>query len=105
MGVSSFHIQLTEVAEMKMMPTTFLLITLLCVLPPPPVASKNVKLKHVHNEIHKILDSMRTCSNQNCPGCTTEYDCIDAGSPCCWCEEFDPPRCIFDCMNCGFNQE
>ena len=38
-----------------MMLTKFLLITLLCVLPPAPVARKNL-LKHVHKDIHNISD-------------------------------------------------
>jgi len=42
-----------------MMPTTFLLITLLCVLPPPPVSCKSVKLKHIHNMLHKMMDLLR----------------------------------------------
>merc|ERR1712228_42087 len=55
MGVSSYLIQLTE---MKMIPSTFLLITLLCVLPPPPVACKKNMLKHIHKEIHQISDGL-----------------------------------------------
>ena len=40
------------------MPNTFLLITLLCFLPPVPVASKNL-LKHIHKDIHKILELLK----------------------------------------------
>merc|ERR1712142_87732 len=39
--------------SLNMMPTTFILITLLCALPPVPVSSKNL-LKHIHKEIHAI---------------------------------------------------
>merc|ERR1712212_135885 len=46
------------------MPTTFLLITLLCVLSKSPVGSKKVKLKHVHKEIHKILDLLTPTDNE-----------------------------------------
>merc|ERR1711872_1184529 len=55
MGVSTYFIQLTE---MKLIPSTFLLITLLCVLPPPPVACKKSMLKHLHKEIHQISDGL-----------------------------------------------
>ena len=47
---------------MKMIPSTFLLITLLCVLPPPPVACKKNMLKHLHKEIHQISDGKIYCS-------------------------------------------
>jgi len=60
MGVSSYQLYdlMKSMTEMTIMPTTFLLITLLCVLS-PPVACKSVKLKHIHNMLHKIEDMLQ----------------------------------------------
>merc|ERR1719495_769820 len=49
---------------MKMMQTALLVITLLCVLPTPPVSSK-IKLKHLDNHIHKILDVLAVTNQPN----------------------------------------
>merc|ERR1712029_669347 len=94
MGVSSRLIQLTE---MKMGPSTFLLITLLCVLPPPPVACKKNMLKHLHKEIHQISDALfDDCNFILLAECTVDLaeiivDCIkDGGSA------EDKVKCIFD---------
>merc|ERR1719348_588963 len=72
-----------------MIPSTFLLITLLCVLPPPPVACKKNMLKHLHKEIHQISDVLSplsdSCNIFKLIKCTGELatiipDCVTSGS-------------------------
>ena len=44
-----------------MVASTFLLIAFLCVLPPPPVAGGKL-IKHVHQDIHKLMASFAQSS-------------------------------------------
>merc|ERR1711973_785339 len=88
MGVSSDHIQLTE---LKMIAPTFLLIAFLCVPPPQPVAGGKLQFKHLHQDMHKLMALVdpcavpaRRCRDSACCGCaaTGKPRCQGVNSPC-----------------------
>merc|ERR1711973_29594 len=98
-------------SEMKMIPTTFLMITLLCVLPPSPVASKNL-VKHV-KRIQKIIDSIDPDQfGEDCAQIGNEAECRRntktcrcIGPLCFTCCRWCGDRCAFRNCNAGRDEE